>query len=117
MDNFIRAEVTNEGHSYNYMQYFWKCNQCGCEFSTKQIHNITGYCPSCVKKNAEERKEKAKARETKNAFGRVKRIFKQKFNVSQIPTISIEGVKYYQEKAFKKALDEIFNECMEGDRK
>ena len=113
LSNYVRGEVLYRGTSSEQLYHFWKCRECGREFKTTKLTGLSGLCFECLDKYQKEKAAKAKAKALKTALGTIRQKFRKKFNIASLPTVVVDGEKYYQEKAFKKALDEIFNEIQE----
>lgn len=112
MVEFIRAELNPDAERFPFT-YFWKCN-CGKEYTTKTGHFPTSLCEDCRKAEKEERKKIAAERAENKYYKKVVANIKKQFSFSKIPTITVDGEKYYQAKAVKKTIDLILGE--EGDR-
>jgi len=113
LSNYVRGEVLYRGTDSEQLYHFWNCKKCGREYKTTKLTGLSGLCYECLDKNQKEKQAKAKAKALKTALGTIRQKFRKKFNIKNIPTVVVDGEKYYQEKAFKKALDEIFNEIQE----
>ena len=109
---FIRAEY-DEGRMF----YYWECSKCGKTYVTVMT-NVKGLCKECNKAECLRRAKEKKEREERKAFEKaVKMLKRAKFLDKDIPSITINGEKYYAAKAVEDAIGTMFGERTESEDK
>lgn len=104
---FIRAEY-NENEYRQKFKFIWECLLCGKEYMTRTTADTNGMCPECEKRESQRRmKERQETAEKKMYCKILAKLKKAKFSFADIPSVVINGEKYYQAKALEEAI-----ECM-----
>ena len=98
----IKAEYT--GICRRPMLYYWECSMCGEEFTTSRVTQ-NGLCNKCEKEYYEKTIKENKAKAEKKIYDKVvARLKKAQFSFGDIPSITVNGEKYYQAKAIREAI-------------
>lgn len=101
LDNFIRAEVEN-----GRMVYWFRCADCGCEYTRWNLQNIIGVCSECQAKRYSEKGKKRIENESKKALANALPMIRKRIRKISEKVI-VNDKKYILESEVFRIIDEM----------
>lgn len=112
---FIKAEFLGAGVGSNF-KYYWECSMCGETYTTKLATNTSGLCEDCKNKVWQREIKERRERAEKKAYKKIMNAIKESnFSSSDIPSITLNGDKYYKAKDLEEAYKALVDKCIEEE--
>lgn len=109
--NFVRFEVvscTAYDADKKHVVFWWKCQECGCEYSTRSSGNVKPLCSKCARaKKDAMRKITFQRLKKRVASSVVSDIRNNLLDPKDLPSVTVDDEEYVSRKVIKQRVKEL----------
>lgn len=110
--NFVRFEISTDkfyrSDEKKHVVFWWKCQECGCEYSTRSSGNVKALCNRCAKQKKDALRKETFDRQKKRVVASiVSDIRNNLLEPADLPSITIDNEEYVSKKIIKRRLREL----------